>query len=59
LSHAVNVKLPELGATLFEYGPFWATPAYAYWVVSDLGLPELRDFTGLLRQADSTAASAK
>jgi len=37
----------------------WATPAYAYWVVSDLGLPELRDFTGLLRQADSTAASAK
>jgi anti-sigma factor RsiW len=37
----------------------WATPAYAYWVVSDLGLPELRDFAGLLRQADSIAASAK
>ncbi len=37
----------------------WATPAYAYWVVSDLGLPELQDFAGLLRAADSSAASAR
>jgi len=35
----------------------WTTPDYAYWVVSDLGLPELRDFAGLLRLGDSTAAS--
>jgi anti-sigma factor RsiW len=37
----------------------WATSAYAYWVVSDLGLPELQDFAGLLRAADSSAASAR
>jgi anti-sigma factor RsiW len=34
----------------------WTTPEYTYWVASDLGLPELREFAGLLRQADSTAA---
>src|SRR6266849_4215997 len=34
----------------------WTTPAYAYWVVSDLGLAELHDFAQLLRQGDSTAA---
>jgi anti-sigma factor RsiW len=33
----------------------WTTPQYTYWVASDLGLPELRDFAGLLRQADSAA----
>ena len=33
----------------------WATADYRYWVVSDLGLPELGDFAGLLRQADSAA----
>jgi anti-sigma factor RsiW len=33
----------------------WTTPEYTYWVASDLGLPELREFAGLLRQADSTA----
>lgn len=30
----------------------WATPQYAYWVVSDLGLPELRDFASLLQLGD-------
>ena len=35
----------------------WATPDNAYWVVSDLGLPELRDFAGLLQRGDSAAAA--
>jgi len=35
----------------------WATPAYAYWVASDLGLPELNDFAALLRRGDSAAAA--
>jgi len=34
----------------------WTTAEYAYWVVSDLGLAELRDFVGLLRQADLASA---
>jgi anti-sigma factor (TIGR02949 family) len=33
----------------------WTTPEYTYWVVSDLGVAELREFAGLLRQADSAA----
>ncbi len=37
----------------------WTTRDYSYWVVSDLGLPELRDFAGLLRQADSAAGAPK
>jgi len=37
----------------------WTTPDYSYWVVSDLGLPELRAFVGLLRQADSAAGAPK
>jgi len=34
----------------------WTTPEYTHWVVSDLGLAELRDFAQLLQQADSTVA---
>jgi anti-sigma factor RsiW len=37
----------------------WTTPDYTYWVVSDLGLPELGDFAGLLRQADAAAGAPK
>ncbi len=33
----------------------WNTPAYAHWVVSDLSLTELREFSQLLQQADSAA----
>jgi anti-sigma factor (TIGR02949 family) len=33
----------------------WTTPGYTYWIVSDLGMAELREFAGLLRQADSAA----
>ena len=35
----------------------WTTPAYSYWVASDLGLPELRDFAALLERGDSAAAA--
>ena len=31
----------------------WNTSAYVYWVVSDLGLVELREFSQLLQEADS------
>jgi len=31
----------------------WASPDYEHWVVSDLGLAELQDFSRLLQQADS------
>ena len=34
----------------------WATPAYTYWVASDLGLAELGDFVALLQRGDSAAA---
>jgi anti-sigma factor RsiW len=36
----------------------WTTPDYVYWVVSDLGPAELRDFARLVQQADSTAVTA-
>ena len=36
----------------------WATPEFAYWVTSDVGLAELTEFGGMLRLADSTAAAA-
>ena len=34
----------------------WTSPEYVYWAVSDLGMPELTEFAGLLRQADATTA---
>jgi hypothetical protein len=34
------------------------TPDYTCWVVSDLGLTELRDFAGLLEQAHAAAAQS-
>jgi anti-sigma factor (TIGR02949 family) len=37
----------------------WATPEYTYWVVSDLGMAELREFARLLREGDSAAGSAR
>jgi anti-sigma factor RsiW len=36
----------------------WATPEFAYWVASDVGLAELTEFGDMLRLADSTAAAA-
>src|SRR5207247_9617468 len=35
----------------------WTTREYAYWVVSDLGISELRDFAALLARGDSAAAT--
>jgi anti-sigma factor RsiW len=37
----------------------WATPDFAYWVASDVGLSELTEFGGMLRLADSTAGGAE
>jgi anti-sigma factor RsiW len=37
----------------------WTTADYTYWVASDLGLPELGNFAGLLRQADPAAGAPK
>jgi anti-sigma factor RsiW len=37
----------------------WATTDYTYWVVSDLGLAELHDFTRLVQRADSGTALAR
>ena len=34
----------------------WNQPDYTYWVVSELGIAELKEFAGLLRGADSAAA---
>jgi len=35
----------------------WTTRDYSYWVASDLGLPELRDFVGLVQGGDSAGAA--
>jgi anti-sigma factor RsiW len=37
----------------------WATPDFAYWVASDIGLAELEAFGTMLRLADSTASGAE
>ncbi len=37
----------------------WTMGDYTYWVVSDLGLPELQEFAGLLRQADSATSGPR
>ena len=31
----------------------WTTPEFAYWVASDLGLPELRDFVALVQRGEA------
>jgi anti-sigma factor (TIGR02949 family) len=64
--HLINVFLwpahrgPAGGADVSSHQGYhllhWATSEYTYWIASDLGLPELREFAGLLRQADSTAS---
>jgi anti-sigma factor RsiW len=65
--HVVSVFLwpadrPNRGAPPLERRGYhvlhWATPEFAYWVTSDIGLAELTDFAGMLRLADSTAAGA-
>ena len=33
----------------------WTTPEYTYWVASDLGLTELREFVGLVQRGEAAA----
>ena len=35
----------------------WTTADYTYWAVSDLGLPELEDFVGMVKRADAASAA--
>jgi anti-sigma factor (TIGR02949 family) len=37
----------------------WTTPDYAYWVVSDLALPELQTFADMLRRSEATVAPTR
>jgi anti-sigma factor RsiW len=37
----------------------WNRPDFTYWVVSDLGEPELKEFAWLLQQADSAAGAPR
>lgn len=64
--HLINVFLWPAGQGL-DAGPVsaerqgyhllhWTQRDYTYWVVSDLGILELREFAGLLRGGDSAAA---
>jgi anti-sigma factor RsiW len=69
--HMINVFLWPVGrgrSTGSREGQFtrqgyhmlhWTTPEYVYWVASDLGLPELRDFVTLVQQGDSAAGAAR
>jgi anti-sigma factor (TIGR02949 family) len=64
--HLINVFLwPRGNGPLGERTPLtdhgyhllhWSSPAYEYWVASDLGTTELTEFAGLLRQGESAAA---
>jgi anti-sigma factor RsiW len=60
--HLINVFLwparrgaaaPAAGSRQGYHLLHWTTADYTYWVVSDLGLAELQEFTRLVRQADS------
>ena len=64
--HLINVFLwpatrgPSAGPSISTRQGYhllhWTTGDYTYWVVSDLGLPELEEFAGLLRGGDSAAS---
>ena len=47
--------VPSTGTRQGYHLLHWTAGDYTYWAVSDLGIPELADFAGLLRQADSVA----
>jgi anti-sigma factor RsiW len=63
--HVISVLVwPAAGADRTAGGPrlqqgyhllHWRTPAYTWWVVSDLGTGELEEFARLLQQADTAA----
>ena len=64
--HMINVFVwplsePRVGASESESHGYhtihWNTAEYSYWIVSDLGVPELREFAGLLQQSDSAGVA--
>ena len=64
--HMINVFVwplsePRVGASESESHGYhtihWNTAEYSYWIASDLGLPELRAFAGLLQQSDSAGVA--
>jgi anti-sigma factor RsiW len=65
--HIINVFLwptsegasggPGFGSRQGYHLLHWNTADYTYWVVSDLGMAELREFAQLLRQADSATTA--
>ena len=65
--HLINVLLwpttrgpsggPSISTRQGYHVLHWTTGDYVYWAISDLGLPELEDFTSLLRKADTAANS--
>jgi anti-sigma factor RsiW len=64
--HLINVFLwpsgaPARGVAEFDSRGYhsveWTTAQYEYWVVSDLGLTELREFAALLQAGDSAATA--
>jgi len=67
--HQINVFLwpasrgatdgPSSGTRQGYHLLHWTTADYTYWAVSDLGLPELQEFVGLLRQADTVAGAPR
>jgi anti-sigma factor RsiW len=67
--HLINVFLwpaargPSAGPSISTRQGYhllhWTAGDYTYWAVSDLGLPELQEFAGLLRQADSAASEPR
>jgi anti-sigma factor RsiW len=67
--HLINVFLwptgrspdggPSIGTRQGYHLLHWTSAGYSYWAVSDLGPTELQEFEGLLRQADSAAATTQ
>jgi anti-sigma factor RsiW len=56
---AEQVERPTTPVTRRGYHVLhWATPEFAWWVVSDVGLTELSEFGSMLRLADSAATGA-
>jgi anti-sigma factor RsiW len=65
--HLINVFLWPTTKEKADGGPserqgyhllHWTTPEYTYWVVSDLGLAELKNFSEMLRNGDSAVRGA-
>jgi len=65
--HIINVFLWPADAGMAQGPPaatrhgyhllHWNAPDFTYWIVSDLGITELQEFAGLLKDAESAAAA--